>query len=31
MKALPRLPLNRAPLEFNPLTRQRTLIVDWKY
>jgi hypothetical protein len=30
MKALPRLRLNRALVEFNPLTRQRTLIVDWK-
>jgi hypothetical protein len=30
MKTLPRLRLNRALVEFNPLTRQRTLIADWK-
>jgi hypothetical protein len=30
MKALPRLRLNRALVEFNPLTRQRRLIVEWK-
>jgi hypothetical protein len=30
MKALPRLRLNRALVEFNPLTRQRTLIEDWR-
>jgi len=30
MKALPRLRLNRALVQFNPLTRQRTLIEDWK-
>jgi hypothetical protein len=30
MKALPRLRLSRPLVEFNPLTRQRTLVVDWK-
>jgi hypothetical protein len=30
MKALPRLRLNRELVEFNPLTRRRTLIVNWK-
>ena len=30
MKVLPRLRLNRALVEFNPLTRRRTLIADWR-